>query len=120
VVGACKESRKQSDSTPNRSDDRRLCACSTLDACGLYCLGCEGSAVQICPSRPIPHLLPVCPSPGSSRMLLGSKHSGTGPVLLHPWSNSYFGITSRANLLATTSRRSLRFFPASIMASRDP
>jgi hypothetical protein len=33
---------------------------------------------------------------------------------------SYFGITSRANLLATTSRSSARFFPASIMASRDP
>ena len=32
----------------------------------------------------------------------------------------YFGITSRANLLATTSRISLRFFPASIMASREP
>jgi hypothetical protein len=32
----------------------------------------------------------------------------------------YFGITSRANLLATTSRSSLRFFPASIMASREP
>src|ERR1035441_9956553 len=32
----------------------------------------------------------------------------------------YFGITSCANLLATTSRISLRFFPASIMASRDP
>ena len=33
---------------------------------------------------------------------------------------SYLGITSRANLLATTSRSSVRFFPASIMASRDP
>jgi hypothetical protein len=32
----------------------------------------------------------------------------------------YFGITSRANLLITTSRISLRFFPASIMASREP
>lgn len=34
--------------------------------------------------------------------------------------DSYFGITSRASLLITTSRRSLRFFPASIMASREP
>ena len=33
---------------------------------------------------------------------------------------SYFGITSRANLLATTSRISLRFVAASIMASREP
>jgi hypothetical protein len=32
----------------------------------------------------------------------------------------YFGITSRASLLATTSRSSLRFFPASIIASREP
>ena len=32
----------------------------------------------------------------------------------------YFGITSRASLLATTSRVSLRFFPASIIASREP
>ena len=32
----------------------------------------------------------------------------------------YFGITSCANLLITTSRISLRFFPASIMASREP
>jgi hypothetical protein len=32
----------------------------------------------------------------------------------------YFGTTSRANLLATTSRRSLRFFPASIIASLEP
>jgi len=32
----------------------------------------------------------------------------------------YFGITSWASLLATTSRISLRFLPASIMASRDP
>lgn len=34
--------------------------------------------------------------------------------------HSYFGITSRANLLATTSRISLRFFAASSMASREP
>jgi hypothetical protein len=34
--------------------------------------------------------------------------------------HSYFGITSRANLLATTSRISFRFFAASIMASREP
>ena len=32
----------------------------------------------------------------------------------------YFGITSRANLLATTSRNSVRFLPASIIASREP
>jgi hypothetical protein len=32
----------------------------------------------------------------------------------------YFGITSRASLLATTVRISLRFLPASIMASREP
>src|ERR1700674_1842277 len=32
----------------------------------------------------------------------------------------YFGTTSRANLLATTSRRSARFLPASIIASREP
>jgi hypothetical protein len=32
----------------------------------------------------------------------------------------YFGITSRANLLATTSRISPRFFAASSMASREP
>ncbi len=37
-----------------------------------------------------------------------------------PRSNCYFGITSRANLLATNSRISVRFFPASTMASREP
>jgi hypothetical protein len=35
-------------------------------------------------------------------------------------SYDYFGVTSRANLLAITSRMSLRFFPASIIASREP
>jgi hypothetical protein len=38
----------------------------------------------------------------------------------HPAFNFYFGITSRANLLDTTSRSSLRFFAASIIASREP
>jgi hypothetical protein len=33
---------------------------------------------------------------------------------------AYFGMTSRASLLITTSRRSLRFRPASSMASREP
>jgi hypothetical protein len=35
-------------------------------------------------------------------------------------SGIYFTITSRANLLATISRSSVRFLPASIMASREP
>jgi hypothetical protein len=42
------------------------------------------------------------------------------PVSFQLHFDSYFGITSRANLLATTSRISLRFFAAAIMASRDP
>jgi hypothetical protein len=33
---------------------------------------------------------------------------------------AYLGITSRASLLITTSRRSWRFLPASSMASREP
>jgi hypothetical protein len=48
------------------------------------------------------------------------KTFGAPPVSFHFRFHSYFGITSRANLLATTSRISLRFFPASIMASREP
>jgi hypothetical protein len=51
-------------------------------------------------------------------MLPGKKHPGPGRFSCTR-SNCYLGITSRANLLATTSRRSLRFFPASIMAARD-
>ncbi len=56
---------------------------------------------------------------GKPRMLF-RKTLGAAPVCLPHGSNSYFGITSRANLLITTSRISLRFFAASSMASREP
>ncbi len=46
---------------------------------------------------------------------------GAGLVLLLRFRiDNYFGITSRASLLITTSRTSLRFLPASSMASREP
>ena len=40
-------------------------------------------------------------------------------ILYSSWA-VYFGISSWANLLATTSRMPVRFFPASIIASREP
>ena len=56
---------------------------------------------------------------GEPRMLF-EKTFGAHPSLLLRQYSTYFGITSRASLLATTSRISRRFFPASIIASRDP
>lgn len=52
-------------------------------------------------------------SPGLAPPLQERNEKGGG-------SNAYLGMISRASLLITTSRRSLRFLPASIMASREP
>jgi hypothetical protein len=49
-----------------------------------------------------------------------TTHFGAPPASFQFRLHSYFGVTSRANLLATTSRISLRFFAASSMASREP
>jgi len=56
---------------------------------------------------------------GKPRMLR-EKVFGAAAVRLQQRCKSYLGVTSRASLLITTSRRSLRFFPASIIASREP
>ena len=48
------------------------------------------------------------------------EHSGLVREWPHPSFNFYFGITSRASLLDTTSRLTLRFFAASIIASLEP
>jgi hypothetical protein len=56
---------------------------------------------------------------GKPRMLCQKKF-GALPVSFHLRFHGYFGIISRASLLATTSRSSLRFFPESIIASREP
>ena len=50
----------------------------------------------------------------------GKLFRGLGWFLLHRGRDRYFGISSWANLLITTSRMSLRFLAASSMASRDP
>jgi hypothetical protein len=46
------------------------------------------------------------------------KHSGPVDFILLPF--HFLGVTSRATLLDTTSRISLRFFTESYAASREP
>jgi len=53
---------------------------------------------------------------GGLRALLNGLAGRWGGLSEHP----YLSITSRAKWLATTSRKSDRLFPASIMASREP
>jgi hypothetical protein len=58
---------------------------------------------------------------GKPRMRVSKRTFGASPRLCSYFlDDCYFGITSRASLLATNSRISVLFFPASIIASRDP
>ena len=57
---------------------------------------------------------------GNSARVAGAQLLGDVTAAIGFPGDFYLGITSRASLLDTTSRSSLRFLPASSMASREP